>query len=752
MLKRCCLVLAAGCLALSGHAAAADPATEKDRLRSLLESKFKKPAAKTTRSIRPAVPAAPPADLYVIDPSGKVKNIAPGTPGNSSAVPPSDMRLTASASGGVLSLAAGATGLGNGRSAPAVVAAADEPPATEAAADVMLAASTESTVVNQRIIVIQLKPRASEADIDALITKYNLDVIEVVPSLGAMYVRLPNAPAEKSSRSTVRSLLEPNLVVQLRREPAVNAAFVQSTIGTKTLPPPTTASVRQSSGVTRWHWETGSNDDGNWGLKAMRIPQVWTVVRRGNRQPDPTSPAIASLHGIETAAAEGPKPATIALLDSGFGEHPQIAYTNVKGGMPARPQPADCARSHGTHVAGIISANVISTNGIDGIVPQARLDAIPISRNLLIEGSLAGAQRQQLHLGYFADVIRDLAEYFDEYPLADDERRVVNVSLAYNWSWVRKMSETDPTTDQSVRNQIQQHANFIQYLVDRVSDQVLFVAAAGNDSEGESEPFNAKLATPFAFAALHESAYFTPSSNIIVIEAHGRDGNLASFSNTGGHVSAPGVDIMSTLASDKAPYGVCSGTSQAAPHVTALAAILFGLDPKRTPAEIISLIRASTIAEPGSRAAPRADGLAAVASLSDQYVRQLADLDGDGDVDAADLAVFREDLLAIEAGRYGDPIDRDLNGDGAIDGSERCWPRIDLNGSGRASYDSSDVRPIGGVMRSDLEMIRAAWTDRTETFDTALRNSGLAELLNIWQATAIMAAAELPLADDVPCR
>ena len=82
-------------------------------------------------------------------------------------------------------------------------------------------------------------------------------------------------------------------------------------------------------------------------------------------------------------------------------------------------------------------------------------------------------------------------------------------------------------------------------------------------------------------------------------------------------MSAPGVDIMSTLAGGRDAQGVCSGTSQAAPHVAALAGILFELDPTKTPAEVAEIIKKSATApKEGSLAAGSIDALEAVAQLS----------------------------------------------------------------------------------------------------------------------------------------
>jgi hypothetical protein len=311
------------------------------------------------------------------------------------------------------------------------------------------------------------------------------------------------------------------------------------------------------------------------------------------------------------------------------------------------------------------------------------------------------------------DALADLAEYLVENPPQANERRVVNVSLAYNWSWVAQLTRTNPAENRVIRDQIRQHAKVVQTIVNQVSERILFVVAAGNDSEGLAEPLKAEFATPFAFAALVESANFKPSRNIVVVEAKDQ------------------------------PYGICSGTSQAAPHVSALAAMLFDLDPSKKAVEVAEIIKKTATPSTDGKSAPQVDFLEAVLSLADKKtLLYLADLNGDGKVDAADLAIFKDHMLAIEAARFdGSPITIDLNGDGRVDGNERCWPLIDLNGSGRASYMSDDKRRIGGVMRSDLDVLELAWTDTQKTFKTALAESELGALIQAWSGNALIAAA-----------
>lgn len=97
---------------------------------------------------------------------------------------------------------------------------------------------------------------------------------------------------------------------------------------------------------------------------------------------------------------------------------------------------------------------------------------------------------------------------------------------------------------------------------------VLFIAAAGNEYEDNDEAVRATYPASFDL------------SNIISVAAADCDGMLADFSNIGGStvdLAAPGVNILSTYMGSK--WAIKSGTSQAAPFVSYLAAILASLAP-----------------------------------------------------------------------------------------------------------------------------------------------------------------------------
>jgi hypothetical protein len=106
---------------------------------------------------------------------------------------------------------------------------------------------------------------------------------------------------------------------------------------------------------------------------------------------------------------------------------------------------------------------------------------------------------------------------------------------------------------------------------------VLVAAAAGN--EGAAGPdFPASL----------------PLDNLLSVGATGPDDRLASFSNRGALVAAPGVGILSTTAPGQ--YERYDGTSMAAPHVAGLAALLWAARPDASVAQLRRAILGSAVA------------------------------------------------------------------------------------------------------------------------------------------------------------
>ncbi len=191
--------------------------------------------------------------------------------------------------------------------------------------------------------------------------------------------------------------------------------------------------------------------------------------------------------------------------------------------------------SHGTHVAGTISAEGNNSIGVSGVSWSGKIMALKFLDSNGI-GNTAGAINA---INYAIKM----------------GARVLNNS----WGG----------------------SGFSQALSAAISKankaKALFIVAAGNNETN------------------NDAAPDYPSSynirNIISVAATDNNDNLANFSNYGAisvHVSAPGVSIYSTNPGNG--YGYKSGTSMAAPYVSGAAAIIMEIFSDETPFEIKSRI------------------------------------------------------------------------------------------------------------------------------------------------------------------
>ncbi|WP_072396628.1 M4 family metallopeptidase [Hyphomicrobium sp. CS1GBMeth3] len=591
-------------------------------------------------------------------------------------------------------------------------------------------------VAKPNSFVIQLSPNATESDIEALLKKYNLTITKMIAPLGVITVEQADparqrsvqptpAAAAQDSKAQLQNVLEPPIIRELREEKIVDGAFVNSTMEAKQLRKTTGAAITVDDEVFAWRWNAGDSLDGNWGLKAIRLPPVWTILDR-HRQANPS--------------VTRPK---IAVIDSGFATHPMVPFASVENVKPRIFHTPGCGTHHGMHVAGIIGAAAGSQPGIDGIIPDARMDAIAVDDAIVGDSGIVGVDEGwQVHALLFDDVLAKTLDYVYANLITPDNLRVINISLGYNFVASNLLGDDEPEEVPGLALHIMHQANLIRLMASRVQDHVLFVVAAGNDSDDRESPIAAKWASPFAWAGTQPSAAGDSPTNILVVEAVDRDGLRAEFSNTGGHVSAPGVDIMSTLAADKLPLGVCSGTSQAAPHVAALAGILFELAPDKSPAEIAEVLRASAHAPGGTTGqAPTVDALEAVAAVAPEQMKLLGDLDGDGTVDASDLAIFARQLETLKAAATANAaFTEDLNGDGVIDDNECFWPRIDLNGSGHGTLSATDARRVRGADKTDLAAMELFWSETATPFPIASAYAGLSTPAEVIAASDVAPA------------
>ncbi|MFA5951408.1 MAG: M4 family metallopeptidase [Hyphomicrobium sp.] len=754
-------------IALASSAAAQLPPSKYDDLQKRLEKKFAPP--QQGRSPAPATSGSSkkPEDFIYIEPPANDNGKVPqkGGPGVQKSSVSSGTSWYGSLYTFFASKAGGGTstaqGLAPGGAFPEAVEAgvtrpvsprlpflrssrAVAPAGTPAAED----AAQKVPVAKPNSYVIQLKPSASDTDIANLLHKYDLKITKMIAPLGVITVEVNTPPAVSQPRSAVpevagkpgapadakaqlQQILEPPLIKDLRSEGIVDGAFVNTTMGTKVLPRPEGAKIAVEGETFSWRWHPGDGRDGNWGLKALRMPSVWSILAQ-HRKANPD--------------AKRPK---IGIVDGGFLESPSVPFSSMIGVKPITYHAVGCGTHHGMHVAGIIGARQTDTPGIDGMIPDARMDAIAVEDRIVGDAGYVGVDEGwEVHALLFDDVLAKTLDYVYANLVQPDNLRVINISLGYNFVASKLLGDASPDEVPGLALHVLHQSNLIRLMASRVQDYVLFVVAAGNDSEGREVPIDARWASPFAWAGTQPSSAGDVPQNILVVEAIDRDGARASFSNTGGHVSAPGVDIMSTLATGRDAFGVCSGSSQAAPHVAALAAILFELDPEKKPADVARIIKASAAApKAGSKAAPSADALESVIELSPVNMALAADLDNNGKVDDGDLRIFARQLALIDgAATTNAAFTEDLNGDGVTDDNECFWPRIDFNGSGFGAMAPRDMKPMSGSQRADLAIIQLAWTDKEKPFDVAVAEAG------IGVRSPIYAAADLEPAAPAQCR
>jgi subtilisin family serine protease len=594
------------------------------------------------------------------------------------------------------------------------------------------------------------KPDGGAGDLVSLLGKYGLK-ISPNPKTGALVspsgrvivefedtqlaaTRGLKAPDRESAApappGSLKEQLAPSIILKLRNEPIIDDAYVNSTVKANTLPHAVQTSVQYNGSLYRWIWSDPLSpdpafQDGNWGLKAIRMPAVWTIMKR--------------LHEANPSA---PRP-KIAVVDQGFSRHKNITFSIVDSSALSASTEPSCEAGHGNHVAGIIAAASQNDSGIDGIIPDASdglIDAVPFHNELLLDTAGSAPQEWYARWAQYADVLNDLEDYIFSSASGTHPLHVVNLSLAYN---LYNILSSEPEAEPGLEAHVLAQAKDAQRTARRFKDKILFVAAAGNDSLNRDTPLQTKWASPWAWAGTQDFATSAKSENVLIVEAVGRDGKRAGFSNIGGQVSAPGVDILSTLGPGDNVFGVCSGTSQAAPHVAALATLLFELDPAKKPSEIAGILRQTASPSPaGNAGAPEIDALEAVLKVYPAGLTLLADLNKDGKVDEDDLAIFQGQFHEIIANRAnGTPFVHDLNGDGVIDNNECHWPAADMNGSGLVSLAPSDKRSVMGVLRSDLDVMELAWTKGKDDFQRALKASGLQGELAQATSTAVSPSA-----------
>ncbi len=223
---------------------------------------------------------------------------------------------------------------------------------------------------------------------------------------------------------------------------------------------------------------------------------------------------FAAMNGIKGAGVK------VAILDSGIDyNHPDLK-DNYKGGYNFaydNNDPFDDTRiGHGTHVAGIIAARDNGT-GVVGVAPEASIYAVKV-----LNGGMMGST---------SDILAGI-----EWAITN-KMNIINMSFGVPFDPMYYSQAVEDACNKAYKAGI------------------ILVAATGNSRQPNVD-------YPAAF------------NSVIAVSATAKDDTLALFSNYGTKVelAAPGVDIKSTVPGGG--YAILNGTSQAAPHVSGVVALI----------------------------------------------------------------------------------------------------------------------------------------------------------------------------------
>ncbi|WP_025676881.1 S8 family serine peptidase [Paenibacillus massiliensis] len=216
----------------------------------------------------------------------------------------------------------------------------------------------------------------------------------------------------------------------------------------------------------------------------------------------------------------------VAVMDSGIFPHSELS---VAGGVSVLDYTTNYTDDdgHGTHVAGIIAANH-DGKGMVGIAPDVELYAVKV-----VDGKGEG------NLGTLLKGIEWAIQ---------NEMDIINISLG---------SETD--------------SELLHEAIDRAYDAgILLVGVAGNSQKDK----NGNLIPVSTYTTDYPGKY----DSVIAVGAIDNANARWDASSVGPEVefAAPGADVVSTYikADGTGGYGKASGTSEAAPHVSAMLALL----------------------------------------------------------------------------------------------------------------------------------------------------------------------------------
>lgn len=294
--------------------------------------------------------------------------------------------------------------------------------------------------------------------------------------------------------------------------------------------------------------------DEQWNLRSMQMPEAWGLLH------DPLVARIANNR-------QGITPVVVAVLDTEIDvNHPDLS-ANVLGeayrssGLAVTsPVPGTDTEHHGTHVAGIVAADTDNGTGVSGVGSRF-LRVLPVtvlnergggSSSTVLEGMLYAAGMSSVVPPRTADVI--------------------NMSLG---------GSAALGTD------------FESALGDIFDAGITVIASAGNSGGSTGLENTVEYPARYPTVVAAGSAYGPDLSSFTFAPytAFGPEVDLVAPGGSGISSDTYGRILSTQIVSGSTRYLELAGTSQAAPHVAGVAALMRAVNQDLTPLQITHILR-----------------------------------------------------------------------------------------------------------------------------------------------------------------